>query len=81
MHAGRGGARLDLAVALGQQAVADPVLRGEVARAPAARVLLAQHARQLVATVTPAPQSTAAFMPPRPSNHTMVWWQGLQCAQ
>ena len=49
-------AHLDLAVALGQQPVADPVLWRKVAGAAPRGVLLAQHALRAVAAVVPARQ-------------------------
>jgi hypothetical protein len=47
---------LDLAVTLGQQPVADPVLWRKIAGAPPRGVLLAQHALRTVAPVVPAGQ-------------------------
>lgn len=50
-------AHLDLAVALGQQPVADPVSGLEVVSAAPRRVLLAQHALQRAAARIPACQA------------------------
>jgi len=50
------GPHLDLALALGEQLVADPVLVREVAGAPLVGILLAEHAVALVAPMVPASQ-------------------------